>query len=133
MAPNVSTRAVVGPKPAANVSPSPVATAATTRAAELMQMVRALREEVEKNFDHVGDTFAEEAKKIHYGEVDHRNIYGEMTPDESAELHEEGIVRCAPLAVQRGCLGSRGKCEVVDVQVARQAPLPRKRGIGQSL
>ena len=91
MAPNVSTRAVVGPKPAANVSPSPVATAATTRAAELMQMVRALREEVEKNFDNVGDTFAEEAKKIHYGEVDHRNIYGEMTPDESAELHEEGI------------------------------------------
>jgi hypothetical protein len=46
---------------------------------------------VEKNFDHVGPKFAEEARKIHYGEADKRNIYGQATKDEAAELLEEGI------------------------------------------
>ena len=36
--------------------------------------------------------FAEEARKIHYGEVEHREIYGETSPaEEAAELREEGI------------------------------------------
>ena len=91
MAPHISTQAPEISKSGSNVAPLPVATGATNRAAELMKMARALREEVEKNFDHVGETFAEEAKKIHYGETDHRNIYGEMTPDEAADLREEGV------------------------------------------
>ena len=44
-----------------------------------------------KNADPVGDRFAEEARKIHYGETEHRSIYGQATPEEAHELAEEGI------------------------------------------
>ena len=50
-----------------------------------------IREQVEKHCDHVGDKFAEEARKIHYGEVDKRNIYGQATSEETKELKEEGV------------------------------------------
>lgn len=50
-----------------------------------------LREHVEKNADYVGNQFAEEARKIHYGETDKRNIYGEASKDEAKELVDEGI------------------------------------------
>ena len=50
-----------------------------------------LRTTIEKTFDHVGEKFPEEARKMHYGEVEHRSIYGEASPDEAKELHEEGI------------------------------------------
>ncbi|RMF09881.1 MAG: DUF1178 family protein [Alphaproteobacteria bacterium] len=50
-----------------------------------------LRHHVEKNFDYVGRDFPEEARKIHYGEVEARPIYGEATPHESRELREEGV------------------------------------------
>ncbi len=58
---------------------------------EAFQLIRKLREVVEQNCDYVGPKFAEEARKIHYGETETRNIYGEATPDEAAELQEEGI------------------------------------------
>jgi hypothetical protein len=44
-----------------------------------------------KNADYVGPSFPEQARKIHYGEVEHRSIYGEATPEEAKELDEEGI------------------------------------------
>jgi hypothetical protein len=50
-----------------------------------------LRRQVETKCDYVGERFAEEARKIHYGEVDPRGIYGEATTEESRELAEEGI------------------------------------------
>lgn len=59
--------------------------------AVMMKALRELREHVEKNADYVGDKFAEEARKIHYGETDERNIYGEASKDEAKELAEEGI------------------------------------------
>lgn len=49
------------------------------------------REYIHKNFDYVGDRFPEEARKIHYGEVKERNIYGEATGDEVKTLVEEGV------------------------------------------
>ncbi|MEM1396722.1 MAG: DUF1178 family protein [Pseudomonadota bacterium] len=49
------------------------------------------RDYVEKNFEHVGSRFPEEARKIHYGEVDARPIYGEATPKEAKELKDEGV------------------------------------------
>ncbi len=57
----------------------------------MMVMLRHMRREVEQNADNVGTAFAEEARKIHYGETDPRSIYGESTPEESEELKEEGI------------------------------------------
>jgi hypothetical protein len=50
-----------------------------------------LRRQVETNCDYVGERFAEEARKIHYGEADPHGIYGEATAEESRELAEEGI------------------------------------------
>ena len=46
---------------------------------------------IEKNFDYVGDNFTEEAKKIKYGEVDERPIYGEANIEQTKELLEEEI------------------------------------------
>ena len=58
---------------------------------ELRKKLKELREHITKNADYVGARFPEQARKIHYGEVEHRSIYGEASPDEAKELHEEGI------------------------------------------
>ena len=58
---------------------------------QMIEMIHKVRAEVEKNCDYVGSDFAEEARKIHYGEADARDIYGETTLDEAQELVEEGI------------------------------------------
>jgi len=39
----------------------------------------------------VGDKFPEEARRIHHGEAEERNIYGDATPDQLEELRDEGI------------------------------------------
>jgi hypothetical protein len=59
--------------------------------AELRAMMRALRDKVVKEAENVGDRFAEEARKIHYKEVEERGIYGEATRDEVSALLEEGV------------------------------------------
>lgn len=62
-------------------------------------MLRAVREHVVKTADYVGPSFAEEARKMHYGETEHRSIYGEADRDEARALLEEGIeVHALPLA-----------------------------------
>jgi len=58
---------------------------------ELRKKLKELREHVTKNADYVGPRFPEQARKIHYGEIEHRSIYGEASPDEARELYEEGI------------------------------------------
>ncbi len=63
----------------------------TAKAAEAMRALRGLRRKVEDNFDYVGPQFAEEARKIHYGESDAHNIYGETSDQEAKELHDEGV------------------------------------------
>ncbi|MBT4910672.1 MAG: DUF1178 family protein [Alphaproteobacteria bacterium] len=50
-----------------------------------------VRKHVESNFDYVGDNFADEARAIHYGEKEEREIYGETSIDDAVELIEEGI------------------------------------------
>ena len=57
----------------------------------VMAMARAVKAHVEKNFENVGPRFADEARKIHYGDAEKRNIHGVATPVESRELREEGI------------------------------------------
>ena len=63
----------------------------TAETAELMGHLRELRKKVEENCDYVGGEFAEEARKIHYGEENPRNIYGETSDEQAKELHEEGV------------------------------------------
>jgi hypothetical protein len=50
-----------------------------------------LRRHVETNCDYVGERFAEEARRIHYGETEKRSIYGEASADDAKSLNEEGI------------------------------------------
>ena len=61
------------------------------RAQAMMQLMREMRAHVEQNSENVGDKFAEEARKIHYGEKEERGIYGQATRDEAVSLIEEGI------------------------------------------
>jgi hypothetical protein len=55
--------------------------------AALLKMVR----HVVANTEDVGNSFPEEARKMHYGEVEQRNIRGHATPEETEELIDEGI------------------------------------------
>jgi hypothetical protein len=59
--------------------------------ARLREALRALRDKVTSEADYVGEKFAEEARKIHFKEVDPRGIYGEATRDEVAALVEDGV------------------------------------------
>ena len=62
----------------------------------MMQAAREVRSHVEKNFDYVGDTFAREARDIHEGKSEKREIYGEATPAEVKKLKDDGVP-CAAL------------------------------------
>ena len=55
------------------------------------EMLRQYRQKVTSEADYVGDKFAEEARKIHFEEVEARGIYGEATRDEVVALVEDGI------------------------------------------
>ena len=62
----------------------------------MMQAAREVRSHVEQNFDYVGDAFAREARDIHEGRSEKREIYGEATPAEVRALEADGVP-CAPL------------------------------------
>ncbi len=62
-----------------------------SEAKAMRQFATGLRKYVQENADYVGPNFAEEARKIHYGETPDRHIYGEATPREARELVEEGV------------------------------------------
>lgn len=64
--------------------------------AMMMQAARQVREHVEQNFDYVGDAFAREARDIHEGRSEKREIYGEATPAEVRKLKDDGVP-CAAL------------------------------------
>ncbi|MBF0268204.1 MAG: DUF1178 family protein [Alphaproteobacteria bacterium] len=55
------------------------------------ELLTALRDVVEKHCENVGSRFAEEARRIHYGESEARGIYGQTDPEETKALLEEGI------------------------------------------
>ena len=57
----------------------------------MREALKEFRKRVTENADYVGDKFAEEARKIHFGEADARGIYGEATLDEAKSLAEDGV------------------------------------------
>ncbi|MBX6426780.1 MAG: DUF1178 family protein [Variibacter sp.] len=63
----------------------------TEREREFRAKLRELREHLTRNADYVGRRFPEEARRMHYGEIEHRSIYGEATPEDAKALREEGI------------------------------------------
>jgi hypothetical protein len=58
---------------------------------EIVAKLRQIRKHLTEGADYVGDRFAEEARRIHYDEVEKRGIYGEATSDEVRALSDEGI------------------------------------------
>ena len=89
-----------GPAAPTAVTPSPGTPAEAANAPvalmspqerEFRQKLKELREHLTRNADYVGQKFPEVARKMHYGEMDHRSIYGEATPQDAKEMHEEGI------------------------------------------
>jgi len=58
---------------------------------ELVSRLRALRKEVERNSEDVGERFPDEARSIHYGEKPQRGIRGKASVKEARELFDEGV------------------------------------------
>ncbi len=81
---------------APSVSTSGAPRGDSDEAAAAREFLSKAREHVARNFDYVGDSFADEARSMFYGEQDSRPIWGETTPEESQALREEGVP-AAPL------------------------------------
>lgn len=65
---------------------------------ELRAKIKELRDHIVKNADDVGERFPNEARKMHYGDIEHRPIYGEASPEEARSLIDEGV-EVSPLPV----------------------------------
>ena len=80
------------PRPAADTADTATPVAMMSpQEQEFRKKLKELRDHLTKNADYVGQKFPEEARKMHYGDIEHRSIYGEASPDQAKELHEEGI------------------------------------------
>ena len=87
-------RAEPVPVPAAPAE-APVAAGSTpllmAQERELRAKIKELRDHIVKNADNVGEKFPNEARKMHYGDIEHRPIYGEASPEEAKSLIDEGV------------------------------------------
>jgi hypothetical protein len=95
--------AQAAPAPVAATTTEVTAPAASTpllmaQERELRAKLKELREHIVKNADNVGERFPNEARKMHYGDIEHRPIYGEASPDEARALIDEGV-EVTPLPV----------------------------------
>jgi hypothetical protein len=96
-------REIAAPAPAESAAPAEVATTESTpllmaQERELRAKLKELRDHITKNADNVGERFPNEARKMHYGDIEHRPIYGEASPDEARALIDEGV-EVSPLPV----------------------------------
>jgi len=83
---------VPAPTPATEViPPSPPTPLLMAQERELRTKLKELRDHIVKNADNVGERFPNEARKMHYGDIEHRPIYGEASPDEAKALIDEGV------------------------------------------
>lgn len=93
---------LAGTKKKAENTPSPADPPSTSLMMaperELRAKLKELRDHIVKNADNVGERFPEEARKMHYGDIEHRAIYGEASAEEAKSLIEEGV-EVAPLPV----------------------------------
>lgn len=92
MAPRVASgEASVRPPPGARPEPADRHGPLSGPAHPAEQMLRALREHVEKNSTYVGRRFAQEARAMHLGEREEAAIHGEATPEEARALIDDGV------------------------------------------
>ena len=89
---NREERAIVANElPATPPAPAAPVAMLSPQEREVRKKLKELRDHLIKNADDVGQKFPEEARKMHYGEIEHRSIYGEASPQDAKELYEEGI------------------------------------------
>lgn len=84
-------KALMAPAVSTSRKQEKIALAMGDQQKKAMEQLKELSQKMRENADYVGDRFAEEARKIHFGEADHRGIYGEATPEEAAGLVEDGV------------------------------------------
>ena len=84
----VPVHAAETPAPAAPAGSTPLLMA---QERELRAKIKELRDHIVKNADNVGEKFPNEARKMHYGEIEQRPIYGEASPEEAKSLIDEGV------------------------------------------
>jgi hypothetical protein len=77
--------------PAPEATPSGPTSLLMAQERELRAKLKELRDHIVKTADNVGERFANEARAMHYGDKEHRPIYGEASPDEAKSLIDEGI------------------------------------------
>lgn len=92
---NLGARAPAAPEAATPSAPQGTHSVAASEAAMLPPALQAawleLARKVVANTEDVGSRFAQEARRMHHGEVEERAIRGQATPDEAVQLLEEGI------------------------------------------
>jgi hypothetical protein len=86
------------PAPATDVTAPASTPLLMAQERELRAKLKELRDHIVKNADNVGERFPNEARKMHYGDIEHRPIYGEASPQEARALIEEGV-EVSPLPV----------------------------------
>jgi hypothetical protein len=91
MAPSVATRKR---EAATAVAAHPEAARHADAQRKILALMREMRARVERNAEYVGPRFAEEARKMHFNEIETRSIYGEATLDDARQLAEDGIEFC---------------------------------------
>jgi len=91
-------RAVPAPAVAAETATPASTPLMMAQERELRVKLRELRDHIVKNADNVGERFPNEARKMHYGDIEHRPIYGEASPEEARSLIDEGV-EVSPLPV----------------------------------
>lgn len=84
-------KALMAPAVSTSRKQEKVALAMGEQQRKAMAALKELSEKVRENAENVGDKFAEEARKIHFGETEARGIYGAATLDEAKGLAEDGI------------------------------------------
>jgi hypothetical protein len=90
--------ATPAPAETANVPPQGSTPLMMAQERELRAKLKELRDHIVKNADNVGEKFPNEARKMHYGEIEHRPIYGEASAEEARALIDEGV-EVSPLPV----------------------------------
>ena len=86
------------PSPATEVAAPASTPLMMAQERELRAKLKELRDHIVKNADNVGERFPNEARKMHYGDIEHRPIYGEASPEEARSLIDEGV-EVSPLPV----------------------------------
>lgn len=79
------------PQPPSGMGPAVALAPPPPEAREMIARLKALKAKLLEGSEDVGARFAEEARRIHFGEAPKRSVHGEASAEDARELVEEGI------------------------------------------